>query len=282
VPAHNEAESIEYVVRDFRKRCRQVIVLDNQSPDGTARKARDAGAVVYSESLAGYGDAIKKGLDRSDADILVVVEADGTFRANDLPKLLTYLLDSDAVIGSRTYWHYVEYGANMGFLQREVNLIFGLLVTLLWWNRQSRFTDVGCSYRAFWRESYERVADRLIGKGPEFAPELVIEFLNDWQRVIEVPVPYHARVLGTSKFSGGFWGSAKTALRMLRMILCKRWSGWLRSLHTLITSDGEAPPKVEEIPSQRPANTPVTIPFPRATAERPQPSEQTPARRKAA
>ncbi|MDP2928233.1 MAG: glycosyltransferase [Candidatus Omnitrophota bacterium] len=233
IPAWNEAESIAYVVRDFLPVCRRVIVMDNNSPDGTAKIAREAGATVYSEPLGGYGDAIKKGLDRSDADIFIVAEADGTFRGEDVEKLLIYLKNADAVIGTRTYWQYVEYGANMSFLQRFGNILFGSIITFLWWNRRSRFTDVGCTFRCMWRESYQKISDRLVGKGPEFAPEMVIELLNTWQRVIEIPVPYHARIMGKSKFSDNFLASAKTALIMLHLIILKRWRVWVDNLKVI-------------------------------------------------
>lgn len=230
IPAWNEAESIAYVIKDFLRVCRQVIVMDNNSSDGTAQIAREAGAKVYSEPLAGYGDAIKKGMDRSSADILIVAEADGTFRSEDVEKLLMYLKNADAIIGTRTYWQYIEQGANMPFFQRFGNILFGAIITMLWWNRRSRFTDVGCTFRCIWRESYQKIADRLIGKGPEFSPEMIIELLNTWQRVIEVPVPYHARIMGQSKFSNSFVSSLKTALKMLSLIILKRWKEWLMNL----------------------------------------------------
>jgi len=230
VPAWNESESIEFVVKDFLPYCRSVIVMDNLSKDGTAEIARDAGAIVYSDNYKGYGDAIKKGLDSSDADILVIVEADGTFRAKDLPKILVYMFDADAVIGSRTHWQYIEYAANMNFIQRMINILYGSIITLLWWNRHSRFTDVGCSYRAIWRESYKKISTKIKENGPAFAPEFVILLLENWSRVIEVPVPYHARIFGISKFSGSLIGLAKTALKMMRLILQQRIIGWWRVL----------------------------------------------------
>jgi NDP-sugar pyrophosphorylase family protein len=233
IPAWNEAESIAYVVKDFLPVCRQVIVMDNNSADGTAGIARAAGALVYSEKLSGYGDAIKKGMERSGADIMIITEADGTFRGEDAEKLLMYLKNADAVIGTRTYWQYVEYGANMPFAQRFGNMLFGSIITLLWWNRRSRFTDVGCTFRCVWKESYKRIAHRLVGKGPEFSPEMIIELLNTWQRVIEVPVPYHARIMGESKFSHSFFASAKTAWKMLRIIVYKRWKEWMFALRAL-------------------------------------------------
>lgn len=233
IPAWNEAESISYVVKDFLPVSRKVIVMDNNSSDATAQVAREAGALVYSERLLGYGDAIKKGMDRSDADIFIITEADGTFRGEDAEKLLMYLKNADAVIGTRTYWQYIEYGANMPFLQRFGNMLFGSIITLLWWNRRSRFSDVGCTFRCIWRESYQKIAGRLTGKGPEFSPEMIIELLNTWQRVIEVPVPYHARVMGESKFSHSFLSSAKTAFKMLRLIIYKRWKEWVFNLKAI-------------------------------------------------
>lgn len=228
IPAWNEVDSISFVIKDFLPYVRSVLVMDNMSNDGTAEISRNAGAIVYSASYKGYGDAIKRGLDSSNADILVIVEADGTFRAKDLPKIIAYMSDADAVIGSRTHWQYLEYGANMKFFQRMANLFYGLLITLLWWNRHSRFTDVGCSYRAIWRTSYEEISKKLNQTGPAFAPEFVILLLENWNRVIEVPVPYHARIFGSSKFSGSLFGLTNTALKMLYLILLLRVKEWFK------------------------------------------------------
>src|SRR5262249_30654187 len=93
IPASQEAASIGAVIHDFR---------DTRPPAGTADIARALGAIVHSHPLAGYGDACRQGLDAATGDILVLVEADGTFRAHDLGKLLEYLKDADMVIGTRT------------------------------------------------------------------------------------------------------------------------------------------------------------------------------------
>lgn len=235
IPAYNEAESIYYVVKDFIQYCDEVIVMDNQSPDNTAKIAASAGAVVYSEKLKGYGDAIRKGLEKATGDILILAEADGTFRGEDIEKFMPFLLSGDAVVGSRTHWQFLEYGANMGELLRFGNIAFGIMMALLWWNRKSRFTDVGCTFQAMWKSTYQKIRNRLIGNGPELAPELTVEMLNLFIRVIEIPIPYHARVLGKSKFSGSIFHSARTALRMLIMILRKRFSGWILNIKNLIS-----------------------------------------------
>lgn len=237
MPAWNEAGAIENVVRDFRRVCDRVIVMDNESPDGTAEVARRAGADVYSQPLKGYGDAIRMGLEHATGDILIVTESDGTFRAEDVEKFLVFLMNCDAVIGTRTYWQYVEAGANMDFVQRWANILFGGIITALWWNRKSRFTDVGCTFRGMWREAYEQIRPRLISDGPGLSPEMIIELLNEWQRVIEVPVPYHARIAGESKFSRSFFHLARTALKMLWIILYKRTISLIENLAAVLRLD---------------------------------------------
>ncbi len=223
IPALNEEDCIGYVVRDFLSVCDKVIVMDNMSRDCTAQKAREAGATVYSQAMAGYGDAIVKGMDKSSAHIIAIAEADGTFRADDLRNMLGMLRNTDAVIGTRTYRLLIQDGAFMPFLLRMGNIAVGLLVSVLWRRGGARFTDVGCSLRAMWMETFQDIRPELVGKGPEFAPEVMLELLSKQRRVIEVPVSYYPRLAGDSKLSGSYFNSAKTALKMLALILRKRF-----------------------------------------------------------
>jgi len=218
VPAYNEAESIEYVVRDFRDRVHEVLVVDNSSTDDTARIARAAGARVETVRLHGYGDTIRWGLDHAVGDVLVVTEADFSFRARDLGKLLEYLKDADMVVGTRTTRELIEQGTNMRGPVRWGNIAVAKLVELLWWDRQPRFTDVGCTFRALWRQSYERMRPLLHGTGPELSPEMMVAALEARLRVIEVPVSYHTRIAGESKHSADYVHISRTALRMLKTI----------------------------------------------------------------
>ena len=107
IPAYNEEATIAEVVIEFLADpdVDRVVVVDNNSKDRTAALAKQAGADVIQESAAGYGCAIRAGLNHSaasGADIMAIVEADGSFRASDLPKLLHYLSDCRMVLGTRT------------------------------------------------------------------------------------------------------------------------------------------------------------------------------------
>jgi UDP-N-acetylglucosamine diphosphorylase / glucose-1-phosphate thymidylyltransferase / UDP-N-acetylgalactosamine diphosphorylase / glucosamine-1-phosphate N-acetyltransferase / galactosamine-1-phosphate N-acetyltransferase len=200
----------------------EVLVVDNSSRDRTAEVAARAGARVETVRLTGYGDTIRWGLDHALGDILVVVEADHSFRARDLDKMLVYLKDADFVIGTRTTRELVEQGTNMRGPVRWGNVIVAKFVELLWWNLQPRFTDVGCTYRALWKETYRAIRPLLEGVGPELSPEMMVAALLARKRIIEVPVSYHRRLGGESKHSADYLHISRTALRMLRAILKKR------------------------------------------------------------
>lgn len=223
IPAYNEAESIKYVIDDFKGKVNEIIVVDNNSVDGTASIARQQGATVYTKSFKGYGEAIRFGMETAGGAILILTEADGSFKSRDMGKILEYLKDADMVVGTRTTKQMIEQAANMGFLLRWGNVIVAKLIELLWWrNHQPRLTDVGCTYRGIWKQVYQKIKDNLKADGPEFSPEMMIELMIFNMRIIEIPVTYHGRLAGESKFSKNLFGIIKTALRMLRLIIYKR------------------------------------------------------------
>lgn len=222
VPTYNEAASIGAVLRDFKPHVWEMVVVDNCSADGTGDIARGFGATVISRPTRGFGDAVKQGLDTARGEILVMVEADGTFRAKDLGKLLEFLKDADMVVGTRTTRELIEQGANMDGLLRFANVIWGKIIEVLWWTVEPRYTDVGCTYRALWRDAYLRIRDSLVSDDAPFLPEMIIEMMRARRRVIEIPVNYYRRRAGESKYSANRWQSARTGMQMLRLILSRR------------------------------------------------------------
>ncbi len=224
IPAYNEEETIVGVIEEFieHEAVDEILVVDNNSKDRTNELAQKAGARVVVETKQGYGNAIKRGLDDANGDIIILTEADGSFSSKDIPKFLEYLKDSDMVIGTRTTRQMIEQGANMHFLVRWINVIYGKIVEALWWNQEPRFTDVGCTYRAIWKSSYKKIRPYLKAPGPEFAPEMMIAILICKRRIIEIPISYRKRLGGESKHSGEFKSQAKTALKMMRVIIKNR------------------------------------------------------------
>ncbi len=225
VPAYNEEATISAVVQDFRQHpsVDEVVVVDNNCKDLTAERALAAGARVVVEHSPGYGCALRCGIDSATGDWLVLVEADGSFRAHDLDKFLCYLPDANLVMGTRTTRQMVQQGANMPFHLRWGNVAAAKILQFLWYvPHEPRLTDVGCTYRALTKECWNAIRADLIEAGPAFSPELMCETLRHGLRIIEIPVHYFNRAGGASKHSKNFAAIARTAVKMLRAIFRKR------------------------------------------------------------
>lgn len=217
IPAYNEEATIGDVVAEFRSidAIDEIVVVDNNCRDRTAERAAAAGARVVTESAPGYGSALLGGMRAAKGEILALVEADGSFRARDLPKLLAYLDNAGMVLGTRTTKQMVEQGANMWFLLRLGNVLMAKWLELLWFfPNEPRLTDVGCTFRVLTRQTFDAIEGRLRCAGPSFSPEMMCAALGARSRVIEIPVTYSPRAGGESKHSDGFWKVAKTAWGM--------------------------------------------------------------------
>ncbi|MCB9876016.1 MAG: glycosyltransferase family 2 protein [Planctomycetes bacterium] len=226
IPAYNEEETIGQVVQEFRSEPHldEIVVVDNNCVDRTAELASAAGARVIAESRKGYGAALTAGMDAAKGDLLVLVEADGSFRARDVVKLLCYLDDAGMVMGTRTTKQMVQQGANMRFMLRWGNVFMAKFLQLCWMRpAEPRFTDVGCTFRALSAGTWRKIRPRLRETGPAFSPEMMCAALQERCRIIEVPVTYAQRMGGESKHSDTFSRQARTAWKMFRTICRKRF-----------------------------------------------------------
>jgi NDP-sugar pyrophosphorylase family protein len=227
IPAYNEERTIADVIEDFRASMYvdEVIVVDTNSTDRTDKIAKEHKAKVITKTgpLSGYGEKLKYAMERTRNDIMILTEADGSFRAKDIPKLLEYMKDADMVVGTRTTRQMIEQGANMDWFLRWGNIFLGKVAEVLWWKQGPRFTDVGCTYRAIWKDVFEQIKNNLHAKGPEFSPEMMVEILREKKRIIEIPISYYKRGGGESKHSKSKSKSLKTGLKMLSLITKKRF-----------------------------------------------------------
>jgi glycosyltransferase involved in cell wall biosynthesis len=216
IPARDEADTIAAVVRAIpRALARRVIVIDNGSRDDTARRAREAGAVVVDAPHAGYGNACLAALDWLRADdpagdpVLAFMVADGSDDPRELPRITDPVLAgrADLVIGSRTRG-YVEPGA-MPPWQRGGSLFAAAVLTARY---GTLVTDLGP-----FRAARRRTLDALALRDPTYGwtLEMQIKAARAGLRIEEVPVAWRCRRGGSPKVAGTLRGT----LGASRMIL---------------------------------------------------------------
>ena len=90
VPCYNEEATVAQVVADFRSALpdASIYVFDNNSSDRTIEVAREAGAIVRSETRQGKGNVVRRMFADIEADIYLLVDGDATYEAAAAPKLI--------------------------------------------------------------------------------------------------------------------------------------------------------------------------------------------------
>jgi glycosyltransferase involved in cell wall biosynthesis len=222
LPAYNEERSIRSAVEDFFLPgvVDEVVVVDNNSRDGTAQEASRTPARIVSESRQGYGHALRRGMAEATGDLVILAEPDGTFVGRDVLKLLAYADDFDMVCGTRTTRELVWEQANMGWFLRIGNWSVAKLLQFL--HDGPSLSDCGCTLRLTHRTALERIRPHLTVGGSHFLPEMVIVALRLELKVIEIPVNYRGRV-GESKITGSLKGTLRTGFNMIGLILKYRF-----------------------------------------------------------
>ena len=217
IPAFNEAKSIGKVIKHLPSYVNEIIVVNNNSTDETAKNAKQYGATVLTEINSGYGNACLKGVkyieqQREKTDIVVFLDGD----LSDYPEELTNIIapiiekDIDFVLGARVK-HKREKGA-MQTQQIFGNWLATFLMRLLY---KSEFTDLG-PFRAIKYETLQalKMQDPTYG----WTVEMQLKILKKKYRYHEVPVKYRNRI-GVSKVSGTLKGSIFAGVKILTWIL---------------------------------------------------------------
>jgi glycosyltransferase involved in cell wall biosynthesis len=105
LPAYNEEQAIAETIRQIRKLHPdfEILVVDDGSADNTMRVAMDAGANVWPHPYnIGNGAAVKTGLRMAQGEWIVMMDADGQHRPEDIARLLEHKDAYDMVVGART------------------------------------------------------------------------------------------------------------------------------------------------------------------------------------
>jgi len=209
VPTRDEEGSIAAALAEVpRHRVDRIIVADGDSTDSTAMKARAAGAEVIAAGR-GYGRACWLGALAADEDaILVYMDGDGSDRADFIEALIDPILsgEADFVIASRTRGERER--GSMGWHQIVAGRLAG---TMIRWLYGTRYTDM-CAFRAIRRADLIRLGMHEMTYGWNL--EMQMRAAKAALRVLEIPVPYAARVSGESKVSGHFISGVRVSIQL--------------------------------------------------------------------
>jgi dolichol-phosphate mannosyltransferase len=208
VPTYNERENLPVLVDAllaYPNVC--VMVVDDQSPDGTGAIADDLAAhhpgrveVMHRTGRRGLGrsyiDGIKQAV-QEPVDVICQMDADLSHDPRHLPALIDATSHADIVIGSR----YVAGGAVVNWpvrrriLSRLANLYIHLIARL-------SARDCTSGYRCWRRDALARLPlDRFISDGYSFLVEMLFVAANQGCRIAEVPITFVERRQGESKLS---------------------------------------------------------------------------------
>lgn len=217
IPAFNEEPSLPMVLSAIpHPPVERVVVVDNNSTDGTSRVAAAGGAIVVPESRPGYGSACLRGLaylrDNQPPDIVVFLDADYSDHPEELPEVVAPILrdEADLVIGSRALGTR-EPGALLP-QQRAGNVVACLMIRGLYGHR---YTDLGPFRAVRWS-----ALETLQMDDPDFGwtAEMQVKALRRGLRPVEVPVSYRKRV-GVSKITGTVKGTVMAGYKIVSTVL---------------------------------------------------------------
>lgn len=218
IPAYNEVRTIGKVIGGIPKNIEKIakvdiLVIDDGSTDHTAEIAKEAGVLVISHaSNEGLGATFSDGVDEAlklGADIIVNIDADDQFNSNDIPKLITPILNGEADVVTGTRFKEKREIPNMSKMRKLGNAFF---VSLINWLTSSKFTDTQCGFRAYSREAALRL--NLFG-GFTYTQEVLLDLLGKGQRIEEVPVNVVYHPGRSSKISGSLFNYGVRALLII-------------------------------------------------------------------
>jgi dolichol-phosphate mannosyltransferase len=223
LPTYNERENLERMVRALGEHHVRVLVIDDNSPDGTGAIADRLAAeldwvdVLHRERKEGLGPAYIAGFRSAlaaGAEVVMEMDCDFSHDPADVPRLLDAVgAGADLALGSR----YVPGGGvgNWGVVRRLISRGGSLYAQVL---LQTHVRDLTGGFKAFRRQVLETIdLDAIHSRGYAFQIENTYRTLRRGFRVVEVPIRFVDREEGGSKMSRAIVLEAIWKVPLLRL-----------------------------------------------------------------
>ena len=191
IPAFKEGKTIREVIKEIKEATpfqTQIIVVDGCSNDGTEEIAKEENVEMIAEPRRGYGRAIRTGLDHGNGDIIIIIDADSTYEARDISRLVSPLLkdEVDVCLASRiggTILPGAMHGTNY-----VGNRVFTLLFNHLY---RQKVSDTQTGFRAITKKALKSLELREDGMGISTA--MLTQAARKGLKIAEVPTTYKPR-----------------------------------------------------------------------------------------
>lgn len=202
IPTYNERENIEKLIKELfnvlkkRKFKFQLIVVDDNSPDGTAEVVKELSKKYNVKLLVrpkklGLTSAILDGFALAKGNLIGVMDADFSHSPKDVPKLVEALKTNDIVIGSRCLK-----GSEMRYrsiIRKSISILTNFLVRIIF---RLDVKDPLSGFFFLKREIIEKT--EIKAKGFKILLNTLVRNKN--KRIKEVPICFVERKKGKSKF----------------------------------------------------------------------------------
>ncbi len=201
IPTYNEAESMGKILSALKPLDCDVLVIDDGSPDGTAKIVRELGVEVIERSgKLGLGSAYRTGfsiaIDRG-YTYIIQMDADGSHQVSDLQKMMDWIGSADLIIGSR----WVKDGgiANWSkfrqLISKSANNYANALLSL-------GIKDTTSGFRIYTSALLRKMEISTIrSEGYCFQIEMTRRAIARGASVGEIPITFIERAYGVSKMS---------------------------------------------------------------------------------
>jgi dolichol-phosphate hexosyltransferase len=201
IPCYNEEDGVRHTIGQLPSCVDEIVVVDNNSTDRTAEVARSLGARVVPEKRKGYGAAYQAGLPAATGDVIVTLDGDGTYPADQIPELVDFLVDRKLDFLSASRFPLKNPRA-MNFSNKVGNGILTVGMAVLY-GKPVRDSQSGMWI--FRRSVYPKL--RVTSDGMAFSEEIKIEAIRHREvRFGEYPIDYRPRVgeVKLDKWRDGF------------------------------------------------------------------------------
>jgi glycosyltransferase involved in cell wall biosynthesis len=184
IPAYNEEDTIQKIVTKSLPHVDRVVVCDDGSTDDTAKIARDAGAIVISQSNQGYGAAISSLFDYSrkeNAQIMVTLDGDGQHNPDQIPLLIDAITahNVDVAIGSRFLDDTTQAS---GYRKTGIKII----TSASNYGTNFKISDSQSGFRAYSKDAIDAI--HPTEQGMSVSTEILLKISNKGLSVAEVPI----------------------------------------------------------------------------------------------